>query len=570
MEPGIHKISIKLIIFILLIILLNFITIFFDANKIDDDFIIGDNFIEKIGEDKYLLFFPLMFNDISVNDISKLDIKTSVFSSCFNFAFSNFLIESMEKKQILFSVEDIKSSKKIFVLIKNDKKEIDKIIHASLYYYNNNYFLIDVEIKQDLTFKKLLNSLKFNFNDSILDSIFIENDLIEQKKLNLITKNLFFKAHFIDEGKENPNILKNKDELKLRVLRAIKERSCLIIINKSKIRFDDSIKNEILKKSIFVNSLKSKRLAYLIIGFLAVIINLFLFLIFYKKQNKIFSILFIINSIILSLSYIFFIFFDFNNFNFNFSPLILFLQISTYLLNIYQFSSFLFFNKNEIKLPNFYKIILLYSLIFTLGIIINTLFFLNSLLWLKPEQNLTYFFYFFPALFILFGIKKRQKINFFYQIIFFIFFLILLYILFKLKDYGFLNTSFEINFRNFLESNLPIRFRTREFFFYTLIINFFILKNLLRKNKFLATTYSKINLLINLVKNKFILILYYILFFPFLTILNSYYHSYTPLYLSFLRTILAIFFGFISSILLFVIEYLFYIFPVGLKLIKNK
>jgi len=526
MNNNSNLLSIKLIIILLIICFLNLTSFFCDNNKLRDEL------IEEVEANIYFLKIPIFFEIASCEDLEKTlvgPLKESEFE---------LLKLGIKGGEItLLKGDSVLLNKKIFILFVNKPKTIDNIICTSIYLVNNFYILIENENAiSGKYFRKKENTIKKDKNIAL--------DITSLNKY-LIMKNVFFKAHFIDkkyivETQLGEKISKLNTELEPRLLRAIKERSCLVIINNMNDKVTNDFKEKIIKKAIFIKSFKFKIFLYLLIGFISIFIYLLIFKLYFSKFSKLLTILFILNSCFLILNYIFFFFngdlscsFNINNKYFSITEILIIniAQITTFI--IYIFLVILILKKKEVagKYRVLNKIITLFIITLQNALIINTIFFINKIYWLKPVQYLTNFFYFFPIIpLFLTNIKREKK----YIILYFLFF-ISLYLLLKLKDYGYLNTSFEIKLRNLIESILPARFRFKEFLCYSAFINIY----LLMKNRISPSFIKKI---LNL-KNRFKTIYYYLLLFPFLTIINSYYHSYTPIYISFLRTFFAICFS---------------------------
>ncbi len=521
-----NKFNVKqlLILYIILISLLNFITILSDSNKS------SKTLLEKISENLYYLSSPLLFENLQDN----INFSTSISEedNSLKYFLDNLLKEN--KVNILEGFSE-NINKKFYLVIKNDYKDLDKLFYTSFFEFKKFYLFIDNEILRIPPYLNLKNLI------------------------NGGNKNLLFKAHIINEKNINKSFLKDKKVLKSRIQRAIKERSCNVIINLTKNKIDTSIRNELFSKSFFIKSIKTKQRLYLSIAVFAIILNLLLIL----KLSKIFKLLsnhfllfYKINSIFLLLYYIFSLFFSsifYLNFHF-LSFFILYFQISFFFLFLLFIIKFLEkIEENEDKNYLILRFLLIFIVTFLISIIINTSFFSNLTYWLKPVQYLTYFFYFFPIILLLILNFKQEKL----KIIIYIIGAIFLYFLFKLRDSGFFLTNTEIYIRDFLESFLPARFRFREFLFYFFCFFFFFLSVF---NKKILTKIIKL-------KNKYPTFFTYITLFPFLSIINSYYHSYTPMYISFLRTIFAFIFAFLLSGFVFLIFIGFY--KLLKKYIKN-
>lgn len=502
-----------IIIFLLIIILLNISSILSDRYKSQD------YFFEIINSK---IYYPL--SPIFLELLNK-----------FNEGEDNIL---------LFGCDDNNKNIKLYLFLKENQKTIDDIIYASFFKFENLIIFIDDTIKDKTSF---INQLVKKQKNEEYTKIYLK----EQNKI-------IFKAHFIREAKGKKNFLYSDSDIEARIKRAIKERSCMVILNLTNKKLNEEMKIKIINSSFFIFSFKKKLFLYRIIGIIAIVINL-IFIRYIQKNyslfiSKHFELLIIINSIFLLIYYIISIIIEINS------------KISSILTTTLQatfcaleFFYLIYLAKKLTKQNNLDNIIkylsFLLILSFLTGLTINTIFFTDKVLWLKPKQYLVYFFYFLPAiLLVIMNFQNEKKYLLFYLLIF-----LTIYILSKARDYGYFLTMAEMKIRNFIETYLPVRFRFREFIFYfagflALYIIFFLTnKNEQRYSLYFENRPLRLFKYLNTFASKHNTITCYFILYPFLTIINSYYHSYTPIYLSFLRTIFAIFFGFILSFFISVI-----------------
>lgn len=521
-----HFNSIRLLsIIVILIVFTNLITILSDSSR-------SSNFLlEKINKDSYYLITPIFFEPI------KLDNDFIILNSINDQNLINYISYMVNKGEIFvcqgFSA-DIKEN--VFLILNKDNKFIDKLFYTSLYENHNYYILIDENI------------IKQNDSENLIN------------KLDKDSKKVLFKAHLINNIDKyisydknsflnNESSILKKNIIESRIKRAFKERSCNVIINMQDGIFNDNEKKELLLKPYFIKSLNAKNILYLLIGIISNILSISLCITLIKLYKSIsfnFYLYYIINSIFLIIYYIFSLFFchllKFKYFYYK-EFFILFFQISSFLLYIFLLIYILnedLFIENNLNIKTLLtKILIAFTLSFLTSITINTLFFTDILYWLKPPQYLTYFFYFSPLIILIIINYKKEK----FLIPLYLFGSSVLYLFFKLRDNGIFLTQNEIILRNFIENILIARFRFREIFFYFIFLLFFFL-DLFDIKKFIEIK------LLQKIRNKFPSIYNYFILFPFLTIVNSYYHSYTPLYISFLRTIFALLFGILFSLFL--------------------
>lgn len=512
-KKGINKLFLLCLI---IISLLNFLTIFSDSNKSNSIL------FEKIPDNLFYLTCPLIFELLQDNN----NLLTSLSKE--DLLLNEFLYNQLKEDKV-YILEGLSENfnKKNYLVIKKDYKDLDKLFITSFLEYNEFDLFID--------------------NETLSSSLYLNLKSINNNEM----KNILFKAHIINENSTKKPFLKKVKVLKSRVQRAIKERSCNVIINLTNEKLDRSIETELFSKPFFIKSIIIKQRLYLLLATFTVILSLTFILKLSQSFNFIsntFLLVYIINSIFLFFYYIFSLIF---NLNFHFlSFFLLYFQISTYFF--YLFFTIKLIEKieeNEDINTLLLRFLIIFILTFLFSIIINTIFFSNLIYWLKPIQYLTYFFYFFPLIFLFILHYKQEK----RKIIIYIISAFFLYFLFKLRDSGFFLTRTEIYVRDFLESFLPARFRFREFIFY-LIFYFFL---------FIFIFDRKIIDKVIKFKTKYPIFFNYIIIFPFLSIINSYYHSYTPLYISYFRTIFALLFGFLFS------GFVFLIFIGLIKLLKK-
>lgn len=550
-------INIKFIYLITLFIILsilNLITFIIDSspNKTST--------FERISNNMYFLLTPIILNPLdNYGNILLLKDYSSITPYICNMLKNNDI-------KIFQSIDNNAINKKIYLIISNNYDSIDNLIFVSFLCLKDTILLLD---------KDLVNKLERD-----------EKLKFKNKLTNEITNEVILKAHLLKIEYKKLDIKKIDDVIDSRIKRAIKERSCNVILNISNIKISKTKIDKKITKLGFISSVEIKKQLYILIGLISLIINLTFSFFRIKKTNKntleLIDIYLIINSIFLIIYYIFSLL------------LRLSFKFIEYLIPIFQLSVFIpvifiliqYIKRIRINMFNefIYGILSAFCISFLIAMIINTLFFTNNLYWLKPQQYLTYFFYFFPFILLYFQNMNKEK----NKLPFYILFLVLLYILFKLRDSGFFLTKYEIYLRDYIEKILPSRFRFRELFIYIiefLLLFFYFIK--IKFNSLRKAPYFKITKLFNLnlynqiiispsirlivkFKKKFSTIIYYIVLFPFLTIINSFYHSYTPLYISFLRTILALLFGFIFSFFLFAFSICLLNFVIFIKKAKKQ
>ena len=526
--------SIRLLsIIVILIFFINLITILSDSSR-------SSNFLlEKINKDSYYLLTPIFFESL------KLDNDFIILNSINDQNLINYISYMVNKGELFvcqgFSV-DIK--KNIFLILNKENKYIDKLFCTSLYENHNYYILIDEKIIKQNNFENIINKLD-KVSKKVLFKAHLINNIDKYISYNKNKYNSYDKNSFLN----NESSILKKKIIESRIKRAFKERSCNVIINMQDGIFNDNEKKELLLKPYFIKSLVAKKILYLLIGIISNILSISLLITLSKLYKSIsckFYLIYIINSIFLIIYYIFSLFFcQFLKFKYFYNKelFILFFQISTFLLYIILFIYII--KENQFIENSFYlktlltKILIGFTLSFLTSVTINTLFFTDVLYWLKPPQYLTYFFYFSPLIILFIINYKKEK----FLIPLYLLGSSILYLFFKLRDNGVFLTQNEIILRDFIENVLIARFRFREILFYFIFSLFFFL-DLFNIKKFIEFK------LLQKIRYNFPSIYTYFILFPFLTIVNSYYHSYTPLYISFLRTIFSLLFGILFSLFL--------------------
>lgn len=548
----------NLIILLVILSILNLITFIIDSSTIKT------STFEKISDNMYFLLTPIILNQLdNYDNILLLKDYSSITPYICNMLTNNDI-------KIFQSIDNNAINKKIYLIISNNYDSIDNLIFASFLCLKDTILFVD---------KNLVNKLEQDENLKFKNKL--TNGLNNELKNEVILKTHLLKIEY-----KKLDIKKIDDVIDSRIKRAIKERSCNVILNISNIKISKTKIDKKITKLGFISSIKTKKQLYIFIGLISLIINLaFIFFRIRKTNNNILEVIdiyLIINSIFLIIYYIFSLF------------LRLSFKFIEYLIPIFQLSFFIpvifiliqYIKRIRINMFSefIYGILSAFCISFLMAMIINTLFFTNNLYWLKPQQYLTYFFYFFPFILLYFQNINKEK----NKLPFYILFLVFLYILFKLRDSGFFLTKYEIYLRDYIEKILLSRFRFREFFIYIIefiFLFFYFIRtklNYLRKTPYFKITklfnlnlynqiiiFPSISLIVKFKKN-YSAIFYYIVLFPFLTIINSFYHSYTPLYISFLRTILALLFGFILSFFLFAFSICLLNFVIFIKKAKKQ
>ena len=565
----------------LILAIIIFLTIFFplfipfkliESSKNDSNSFFNKDFFNK----KYILSTPLLFDTLFCDEGITIFIGKSINKHYFS----------------------------ILILKDENIKKMDYLLSLDVYQQNRFLLILDNTLNKNIITKLLekpdfLDNLNRKLNFSMLtDIVSSHNPSLPSKNssvdfLNLIkytfnkSKNVevLSKLHNLSLPTSKYNDIKQKE---MRIIRAIKERQCSIILNVSENEYlldyincgQKSYTVDLKKRTsgVLINAqlMQINRYYGLLANVVLIILYLYLFYNVKKETIKsaynflpgtknLFKNLFkikrkkitlskpvILLSIInFSLLLIFFVVFTFiikhNKPYINY--LIEVLQISTFLVYMINFifiieNHKIFTCKNDAYKRKLELVFLFFISGLANGLIINSLTYFSN--WLMFPQDFVFFFYFFPffVLFINNIINKREKIQ---NAIFYLIFLLIFYLFEKLRETGALTSKVELEFRNFLDIILPARFRMKEFLAYFLIFSYTEIPLMIKKRtknafikKFSLNFVMKIRL-------KYETFFDYLFLFPSLLSINSFYHSYTPCYISFLRSTFAFIFGFIVS-----------------------
>jgi len=567
-----------LIIITLIIFLTIFFSLFIPIKLIESSKSENTSFFNKdFFNAKYMLSKPLLFDTLFCD-----------------YGITFFIGESLNKQY--FS---------ILILKDENIKKMDYLLSLDVYQQNQFLLILDNTLNKNIIIKLMekpgfLDNLNRKLNFSMLSDIVsshnpsLPNENSSVDFLNLIkytfnkSKNVevLSKLHNLNLPSSKYNDIKQKE---MRIIRAIKERQCSIILNLSENEYLLDYTNcgqknctAFLKKQtsggVLINTelMQINRYYGLLANVLLIILYLYLFYnvkkeettsvnnflqsrknffknLFKRKKKKftLYKPVILLSIINFSILLVFFVVFNFiikhNKTYINY--LIEALQISTFLVHVMNLV-FIAYNHNFFKhkkdaYKNQIEFILINFISGILnGIIINSLTYFSN--WLMFPQDFVFFFYFFPffVLFIKNIINKKEKIQ---NASLYLIFLMIFYLFEKLRETGILTSKVELEFRNFLDLILPARFRMKEFLAYFLIFSYIEIPLMIKKrtkNAFI----KKFSLnFVKKVRLKYTTIFDYLFLFPSLLSINSFYHSYTPCYISFLRSTYALIFGFIIS-----------------------